>query len=689
MERSFPEQFAGRCLTPNEVMFHLKYRYDREIDKAERSAIKKILERDDVSTSRLVLCVSRVFPASSRQHIEHEASDSSRKGQQQPESGKRIIEMTDGWYPIRAILDKPLSSLLLSNKIQIGTKLCIYGANLTGSDQAAPPLEVPESVSLELNANSTRRAHWDAKLGFQNDRRAFPVPVYSLFADGGPVGCIDVVIQRIYPTQWMEKSQSGCIFRNSSQEQIAARKYENQKQIKMEKTYNKIQKEFENSQNSQERRRSRRKSRAPSLKDLVNIRNGQELFDIFESANDPGSLELALSESQKEMLDTYRRQKDDEQRSLIQKRFEDAWREVQEEFPERVVISLQKFKVTDHRLYNGKQKTDSYLTVWKPTEDINAAWKEGTRLKIYNLSTSASRYKHTMAMVQLATMKSTRYNIIDSDPDKVADVFKPREVLSFSKLKETGSRQADEIDVGGYVVHIEDHGSHSELQTVYLADLSEVFLAVKVWGGLKAFHLEELLTHGSLVCIKNLIFKPEPSSMVTATFNDLSVVYTNPKDVYLKVALDEIKQNNQNVTEYLDERRERLQEKLRSGSRGVRLGNTPRSNGNSFISTPSRSASNTPTSSSLVLPKNTTAVSRKPYSCETPVRPNSHGNSCKIATPQTAVKDSIELNAQKRLNEKKMNALSRYGELPAVSPLPASMTPNTRKGFRPPSMKRR
>ena len=50
--------------------------------------------------------------------------------------------MTDGWYPVRAILDKPLSSLLQSNKIRIGTKLCIYGANLTGSDQAAPPLEV-------------------------------------------------------------------------------------------------------------------------------------------------------------------------------------------------------------------------------------------------------------------------------------------------------------------------------------------------------------------------------------------------------------------------------------------------------------------------------------------------------------------------------------------------------------------
>ena len=60
---------------------------------------------------------------------------------------------------------------------------------------------------LEMNANSARRAHWDAKLGFQNDRRAFPVPIYSLFADGGPVGCIDVVIQRVYPAQVVSSSK--------------------------------------------------------------------------------------------------------------------------------------------------------------------------------------------------------------------------------------------------------------------------------------------------------------------------------------------------------------------------------------------------------------------------------------------------------------------------------------------------
>lgn len=38
----------------------LKYRYDREIDRSERSALRKILEKDDVSSKRMVLCVESI-----------------------------------------------------------------------------------------------------------------------------------------------------------------------------------------------------------------------------------------------------------------------------------------------------------------------------------------------------------------------------------------------------------------------------------------------------------------------------------------------------------------------------------------------------------------------------------------------------------------------------------------------------
>lgn len=39
-------------------------RYDREIDKAERSTLRKIFEKDDAPQKRMILCVSNVFSVS-------------------------------------------------------------------------------------------------------------------------------------------------------------------------------------------------------------------------------------------------------------------------------------------------------------------------------------------------------------------------------------------------------------------------------------------------------------------------------------------------------------------------------------------------------------------------------------------------------------------------------------------------
>lgn len=54
---------------------------------------------------------------------------------------------------------------------------------------------------LQLHANSTRRARWDAKLGFHRRIQAFPLPLASLFGDGGFIGCVDVIVLRQYPVQ--------------------------------------------------------------------------------------------------------------------------------------------------------------------------------------------------------------------------------------------------------------------------------------------------------------------------------------------------------------------------------------------------------------------------------------------------------------------------------------------------------
>ena len=64
-----------------------------------------------------------------------------------------------------------------------------------------PKCQAPATLQLKLFTNSTRRASWDSKLGYQPVKIGFYVPVKSLYADGGMVGRTDLVILRKYPMQ--------------------------------------------------------------------------------------------------------------------------------------------------------------------------------------------------------------------------------------------------------------------------------------------------------------------------------------------------------------------------------------------------------------------------------------------------------------------------------------------------------
>jgi breast cancer 2 susceptibility protein len=52
--------FDCRYLTIDNVLHQLKYRYDREIDRCERSALKRILECDDTPSRPIILCVASI-----------------------------------------------------------------------------------------------------------------------------------------------------------------------------------------------------------------------------------------------------------------------------------------------------------------------------------------------------------------------------------------------------------------------------------------------------------------------------------------------------------------------------------------------------------------------------------------------------------------------------------------------------
>ncbi|KFV94571.1 Breast cancer type 2 susceptibility protein, partial [Eurypyga helias] len=144
MEVSFPHEFANRCLTPETVLLQLKYRYDLEIDKSKRSAIKKITERDDAAGKTLVLCISKIIllntvvsPSSSNKNVESINTAA-------------IIEVTDGWYGIRALLDPPLKAFLHRRRLTVGQKIIVHGAELVGSQNGCTPLEAPDSLMLKV-----------------------------------------------------------------------------------------------------------------------------------------------------------------------------------------------------------------------------------------------------------------------------------------------------------------------------------------------------------------------------------------------------------------------------------------------------------------------------------------------------------------------------------------------------------
>ena len=234
MEVSFPVECAGQFLTPDWLMKQMRYCYDREIEAAERSALHRICERDDVSTRRLALCVSAVYPN----------IHPSTKEDDQPISPS--LQVTDGWYSLPAILDPPLKYMVHSGRITVGTKLLTYGAELVGSTDPCHPLEAPSSLCLRLSANSTRRARWYTRLGYQPCPRPFNLSLTSLFPDGGTVGCTEAVIARVYPILYMEKLENGKnIFRNGRAEERASRVHQKMRQRKIETISCRIQQEFE------------------------------------------------------------------------------------------------------------------------------------------------------------------------------------------------------------------------------------------------------------------------------------------------------------------------------------------------------------------------------------------------------------------------------------------------------------
>ncbi|XP_075418881.1 breast cancer type 2 susceptibility protein [Tenrec ecaudatus] len=643
MEVSFPKEFANRCLHPERVLLQLKYRYDVEVDRSSRSAIRKITERDDTSARTLVLCISEVVSPSPRPT--EPASGETRHADGR---SRVILELTDGWYAIRAQLDPPLSALLKTGRLAVGHKVITHGAELVGAQDACPPLEAPASLLLKISANSTRPARWYTRLGFFRDPRPFPLPLSSLFSDGGNVGCVDVVVQRVYPVQWVEKTPSGLyVFRDERTEEKEAARNAEARQKRLEALLTRVQAELKEQEETTTKRCV--PSRALTRQQVHALQDGAELYEAVRSAPDPGHLEGHFSDEQRRALSAHRQMLNDKRQAQVQLEFEKAVESVEAEFQDlsRDVTTMWKLRVTDYR---KKEKDSVVLSVWRPSSELFSMLTEGTRCRIYHLTAAAAKRKAGKGTVQLTATKKTQYQPLPASEEILSQVYKPREPLDFHRLLDPAFQPpCSEVDLMGWVVSVVKRTGLAPV--VYLSDEHHNLLAIKFWVDLN----EDTIKPSVFIAASNLQWRPESKSRIPTLFaGEFSTFSANPKESYFQEASHSMQAAVEDVSAWCDEAKQKLL--LLLEARGPEW------------STPSKGPS-VPSAQHLFLSKGASL----------PVP---------IAAPKTAKScGKVEEDGNDLKTAKKRRALDFLSRLPApppVSPVCTFVSRAAQKAFHPP-----
>ncbi|XP_040043049.2 breast cancer type 2 susceptibility protein isoform X1 [Gasterosteus aculeatus] len=539
MERSFPEMMGGLCLTPEQVLLQLKYRYDVEVDHSRRPALRRITERDDTAAKTLVLCVCGVV--SRGQSPNRQSFDDSKTPRGADAGGgnpSAVVWLTDGWYAIRAQLDEPLTAMLRNGRVAVGSKLIVHGAQLVGSQEACSPLEAPEALMLKICANSSRPVRWDAKLGFHKDPRPFLLPLSCLYSSGGQVGCVDMIVLRSYPIQWMErKPEGGVVFRSVRAEEKEAKRFNGLKQKAMEILFAKIQDEFEKEDKGNDKPQRRRQ--AISRQAIAGLQAGEELCEAV--GEDPAHLEALLSEQQVETLNTYRRCVMEKKQAQLHDRFQRALESAEASegsCPKREVTPVWRLVVADSRDQRGRVYQ---LNLWRPSSDLQALLKEGRRYKVYNLTTSDGKKHNGSSNVQLTGTKKTQFQDLQASREWLSTRFQPRVSACFVDLQNPEFQSlCGEVDLTGFVIQIVDGQGFSP--AFYLADGELNFVKVRCFSSFAQSGLEDLVKPRVLLSLSNLQLRGQSASPTPVVYaGDLTVFSANPKDAHLQESLSQNK----------------------------------------------------------------------------------------------------------------------------------------------------
>ncbi|KAI0673760.1 hypothetical protein C8Q78DRAFT_1186090 [Trametes maxima] len=368
-----------------EVIRQLLYRYERELNGGSRPALRLISTEDAPAACPMVLCVSNIVV-----HGSSEEDETSMTYDPHPE-----LEITDGWYRLRANMDWPLARAVRRGLIYVGTKLAISGAKLSGTrKEACEILDAYDNTFIELCGNATNLAPWHAKLGFV--KQPFIATLDKLTPDGGMVPVMDLIITKTYPIAFLEfvKNEDGSTSRIGPRDEKEENKAQDQWLAKREHESSRIREKLHAHIQTILRLAERLYSQAGHrFEELVKEDDPlpDDIGEIFEEIMDyrrPSQAWDTVNFMTAGYLERYCRQQAD---ILTARIGEDVAREVEESCPARNVRDFRVVVAKDARWKKKEPMRTVQVTLWDPLKTVFSEngnpgeIKEGQRFMVTNL----------------------------------------------------------------------------------------------------------------------------------------------------------------------------------------------------------------------------------------------------------------------------------------------------------------
>ncbi|KAF8527565.1 hypothetical protein BU17DRAFT_39718 [Hysterangium stoloniferum] len=406
-----PEKIAKKW-SWDEVMRQLHMRYQRELAGSSRPALRLITTQDAPPSGPIVLCISNIFWTD--EHID----DAGQSVPAHPE-----LEITDGWYRLRAKVDESLARAARNKVLRTGRKIACSGARLDSSKK--DPMEILEaydSVRLILSGNSTHLASWHTSLGFQST--PFVATLRSLTPDGGGVPLLDLIITNIYPIAFIEfiTLSTGEIIREGP-------RIEKDEAIEEARWQAKRTREAAKLQESLEKRLDKLESFADRLDHIAGGFNPSaeesppdnldNLVDELEDSEDPTSILSTVPKDNAGWLALLLRKKCETDRNHISEQVD---RELATSFTPRQVRNFRVLCIKDARIARRPSTRTAQLTVWDAMSMQNddgggpaGSFRVGQRYLVSNLiptQQSAWMGLEPGSEVYLSTKRDSKWRLI-------------------------------------------------------------------------------------------------------------------------------------------------------------------------------------------------------------------------------------------------------------------------------------